>query len=285
VQWSALVDPAVLAALLAGGGLVAWNAEIPGNAERFTPPAVYARWWAMTEACSGHSGNLGAVRWYRVPGSQFSYRGQPAAGYTSRYSHRIVIAEESIVQGEVVRHEMLHALLRARGHPRSQFVESCASIVACQGACLKDAGPWHPPQANYVILPPDSLDVTSRAELLPREPDGQRWFALEVTVRNPRNRALVVANPGHRVTPPTFGYELRGPVESWSPFRARGTGGGEVLTDSSTVFFRPFETKKFLFELLVASEPNQTHISPGTYLARGNYARHQTAYDTVLVSP
>jgi hypothetical protein len=280
-----LLEWTVLIALVVAGFLVAWNAELPANAAPFTPPAVYARWWAMTEACSGRSGNLADLQWYRVPVSEFMYGGQRAGGYTSRWSNRIVLIQAIIERGEMVRHEMLHALLRRGGHPRAQFLGSCASIVLCQGYCIKAAGPWHPPRTDYVVLPPDSLEVASHAQLLPRESDGQRWFDLEITVRNPRGRAVVVAAPGDRVTPGTFGYPLRGPVTSWSPFRGGGIGGREVMTDSSTVFFQPFETKKWLFEFLVADTLDQHHISPGMYVVRGDYARHQAANDTVAVSP
>ncbi len=277
----------MLAVLVVVCGLVACSliAGLPANAERFAPPAVYARWWAMTEACSGRSGDLGAVQWYRMPGSQFIYRGQPAGGYTSRYTRRIALAEQGIERGPIVRHEMLHALLRRGGHPRSQFLGACASLLYCQGVCIKDAGPWHLPRQDYVVLPPESLDVASRAELLPRESDGQRWLTLMVTVRNPRERAVVVSAPGDSVTPPTFGYDLRGPVQSWRPFRAGGIAGGEVATDSSTLFFQPFETKKWVFEFRVASDLSEYHIPPGKYLIRGDYARRRTVYDTVAVSP
>jgi hypothetical protein len=269
-------------------GLVACDlitAPLPPNAVRFVPPAVYARWWAMTEACSGRSGDLGAVDWFRVPGSQFNLGEQPVSGYWSRNANRIVLAEEGIEEGDIVRHEMLHALLRVAGHPRSQFLGSCASLVDCQGSCVTDGGTWHPPQADYVLLPPESLDIAIRPELLPRETDGQRWFDLEITVRNSRSRALRLAPPGDPPTPHTFGYTLRGPVQSWSPFVGGGIQGGEVMTDSSTVFFQPFETKKYLFEFLVADKLDEHHILPGMYLVRGDYARRWTVNDTVAVSP
>lgn len=278
---------ASLVVLVVVCGLVAFSliARLPPGAEAFAPPTVYARWWAMTEACSGRSADLGAVHWYRVPGSRFMHGGQPTAGYWNKYTNRIVLAVEGIAQGPIVRHEMLHALLQGGGHPRSQFLGACASLVLCQGMCIKDAGRWHLPRQDYGVLPPESLDVASRAELLPRESDGQRWLTLMVTVRNPRGRAVVVAAPGDSVTPPTFGYDLRGPVQSWRPFRAGGISGGEVATDSSILFFQPFETKQWLFEFRVTSDLSEHHISPGKYLIRGDYARRRTVYDTIAVSP
>jgi hypothetical protein len=250
---------------------------LPPNAEQFAPPAVYARWWAMTEACSGRSGDLGAVNWYRVPGSGFVYRGHSVSGYQSSYTNRIVLAEEAIEQGPLVRHEMLHAVLRASGHPRSQFLGSCASLVLCQGICVEDAGPWHAPRQDYVVLPPESLDVASRAELLAPESDGNRWVALEVSVRNPRGLALVVAAPGHPVTPPTFGYDVLGTSE--------GIALTQIATDSSTLFFQPFETKQWLFEFRVTSDLSQYGIPPGDYQMRGGYARRWSVYETIAVSP
>lgn len=250
---------------------------LPPGAERFAPPAVYARWWAMTEACSGRSGNFGDVDWYRVPGSQFMHDGQSVGGVWSRNANRIVLAEEGIDQGRLVRHEMLHALLRVRGHPRSQFLAACASLVSCKETCIEDAERWQLPRQGHVVLPPESLDVASRAELLPRESDGQRWFELEVTVRNGRGRSLLVATPDEWVIPRTFVYNLRGP--------SGGLQVEENAADSSTLFFEPFETKQRLFEFKVASDLSQHHISAGTYLAQGGYARRWAGYDTIVVSP
>jgi hypothetical protein len=231
----------------------------------------------MTEGCSGRSGDLGAVHWYRVPGSRFIFRGQPVAGYWNSSTNRIVLAEDAIEQGDMVRHEMLHALLRRPGHARSQFLGSCASLVSCQGICIKDEGVWHLPRSDYAVLPPDSLNVAARAELLPRESDGERWFALEISVQNGGARALLVAAPGASATPHSFGYDLRGP--------SGGLGGGEIAADSSTLFFQPFETKKWLFEFRVSSDVSEHHITPGSYLVRGDYGRHRSPDATITISP
>ena len=274
--WSCLVRLATLSVVVCDLAACGVTEPLPPTAERFAPPAVYARWWAMTEACSGRSGDLASILWYSVPSPQFMHDGQEAVGLWESRSNQIVLAKMYIDRGDVVRHEMLHALLRTGSHPRAQFLGSCASIVHCQGACVKDAGPWHAPM-NYVVLPPDSLVVTSRAELLPPEADGQRWLELYVSVRNPRERAVVVAAPGDPLTPPTFGYDLRGP--------SGGTSGGDVATDSSALFIQPFETKQRLFEFQVASDLTEDHVSPGNYLVRGGYALLWSAYEAVTVSP
>jgi hypothetical protein len=266
----------VIACAAAGCELV--TAPLPSGSERFEPPAVYARWWAMTEACSGRSGNLAAVRWYRAPGREFMLNGRPAGGFWSPFGNRIVLTEAALEHGPSVRHEMLHALIRTGGHPRAEFLGTCAPLVACQGLCLEEAG-WRQP-TDYVVLPPDSLDVDSRAELAPRESDGSRYLTLLLTVRNRRDRAVLVSSPHDpRPMPATFGYDLRGP--------AGGVSGGFVATDSSTLFFEPFETKGQLFEFQVGSglEGSGFVLVPGTYLVRASYARRWTAYETVSVTP
>ena len=253
-------------------------APLPSNAQPFTPPAVYARWWAMTEVCSGRSGDLNAVRWYRVPGYQFNYRGQTIGGFTTQHTDRIVLADQIIEDGSAVRHEMLHALLRRTGHPRSEFLGKCAALVECQDLCVKDAGPWRSSASNYLILPSDSLDVTSHAELLPREPDGERWLALLVIVRNQRPHAVIARVRGSGKVFDTFGFDFRGGPSG-------GRSGGEVATDSSAVFFQPFEVKQWLFEFRVVSTPRQREVAPGRYVVRGNYGEWGRQADTVTVMP
>ncbi|HUR00202.1 MAG TPA: hypothetical protein VM166_12155 [Gemmatimonadaceae bacterium] len=269
-------------AVIIVGGLAACDlitAPLPADAERFEAPAVYARWWAMTEACSGLSGNLGAVRWYRVPGEFIGVDGQALGGYWQSRSNRIVLAEGSVERGSTVRHEMLHAILRVGGHPRSQFLAACASLVNCQGSCVTDAGRWHAPSPDYTVVSPESLDVGSRVELRPRESDGQRWVTLEISVRNSRGKSVFAASPpgDDPVLMDTFGFDVRGPTG--------GVAGGEVAGDSSVRYFAPFETKRWLFEFLVASDLSSTHITTGNNLLRGEYGRHRSPDTIIVVSP
>jgi hypothetical protein len=253
------------------------TAPLPEGAKPFAPPAVYARWWQMTETCSGRLGEFGAIKWYSVPGSEFLRDGRAASGYYDTRANRIVVAQEEMEVGPVVRHEMIHALLKEGGHPRSVFLGACASLVYCQGVCVEDAGQWHAPQKDYLMLPPESLDVESRAELLPRESDGQRFLALQITVQNLRARAVLLAATADGITPRTFGYDLRGP--------SGGTSGGEVATDSSTLFFNPFEKKQWLFEFRVPSHFGGYQLLPGTYLVRGSFARHDSPYESISLDP
>src|SRR5437016_4243132 len=108
-SWRAvIVTSLVVFNVLAAASCSLIAGSVPPNAEPFTPPAVYARWWAMTEACSGRSGNLGDVHWYRIPGSSFRRGRQMVSGYTNRFVNRVLLAAKVAEDGPAVRHEMLH---------------------------------------------------------------------------------------------------------------------------------------------------------------------------------
>lgn len=248
---------------------------LPPDAMLIKPPAVYQRWWTMTEACSGHSGNMGAIRWYYVPGSSMLHDGQTINGYWSSAENEIVLAQDYALEGFAVRHEMLHALLRQGGHPRDQFLGACAALVNCGTLCAKDAGVWVPP-TSFVVEAADSVSVSVGTELMPPDADGDRWLSLLVSVKNPRPRAVFIESPVVSPTPPAFGFDLRGP-----------TGGitlTEAASDSSRFYFAPSETKQFLFEFVASDTLTQYSLAPGLYVMRGVYARQVSADDSVVVT-
>jgi hypothetical protein len=122
---------AIAASLAALSCQMATDPALPGDAVRFVPPPVYAQWWATTEACSGIKGSLDAIQFYKVPNASTipdNTYGEVAA-YWSPASNRIVLADFYEMQGQLVRHEMLHALLRVSGHPSEYFQGRCADVV------------------------------------------------------------------------------------------------------------------------------------------------------------
>lgn len=159
---------------------------------------------------------------------------------------------------------MLHALLRAAGHPRSDFLGSCAGLVNCGDVCVRDAGQWSSP-GTAVTASADSLTIGVAPQLLPTETDGQRWFELHVSAHNPTPRNVAIETIGAR----TFGIDLRGPTG--------GFATSLVATDSSALVFRPMETKSWTFDLIVADSLSQWSLPPGAYVVRGGYAEHWTA--------
>ena len=254
---------AFVAGALATSGACA-DSLVPEAAEPFRPPAIYGRWWAMTEACSGRRGDFRAIQWYRLPGSSFSHEGDQVSGlWTSR--RQIVLAEHSILEGPTVRHEMLHELVRAGGHPRDAFLDRCAGLVGCYSC---DTDQWRAP-APYLLVAPDSLRVTSEVVLLPRESDGERWLAVTVRARNPYARAVLVNVLSGRGSLPTFLIDVRGPLG--------GRQRNVAATDSSALFFAAHETKSWLFEFLVADSLGEFTVPPGRHRVTGGYAWHRSA--------
>jgi hypothetical protein len=105
---------------------------LPNGATPLSPPAEYQTWWEQVEDCSGITGHLEGVSWYYIPDvSQFTVPGNSdVAGYWQPYHHSITLAGSEISDADLVRHEMLHALLNAKGHPVEYFGEKCGAIVS-----------------------------------------------------------------------------------------------------------------------------------------------------------
>jgi hypothetical protein len=211
----------------------------------------------MTEACAGVRGDLAAVRWY-VVASDTALRvgGRAASGYWTPSANRIVLLKDITRDGAAVRHEMLHALVRARdhaGHPRGAFLERCGGVVGCGPECVADAGPAPAAPAGAARVVPSALAVT--AEVTPAAPaasvDGGH-FALTIRVRNPAPHAVVVVRPaGADPTDwpggvPGYRWELRGPPGALV--------GGVTPADPAGVVFRAGEEKRYVLDLAVAAD-------------------------------
>src|SRR4051812_18390843 len=109
----------ILALLLLAAWETSVGARLPTNAEAFMPPAVYREWSALTEACAGLQGDFNRIAWFRVPGAEsFPLADGTLVNGSWDGSNQIVLAGQSERFGDLVRHEMLHALLQARGHTR-----------------------------------------------------------------------------------------------------------------------------------------------------------------------
>src|SRR5688500_6411711 len=141
--------------------------DLPSAATAFMPPPAYALWWKMTEACSGVSGSFSNGEWYEVPdGVALELDGRPVCAYWSAASNRITVSSAVVRNGQVIRHEILHALLKSKGHSRSAFLEDCAGRVECTVQCEVDAG------AGPAIGIPDTspFDLAISAAIEPAQP-------------------------------------------------------------------------------------------------------------------
>ena len=249
-----------LTAVLALAGCALFdNLGLPAGSVRFAPPVAYAGWWAMVQQCSGRSATFDDVAWYAVPGvDEVPFLGRSVSGYWSGFNNRIVLAGNSRSSGSLVRHEMLHAVLRSGDHARSQFLDACAGIVACERSCVVDAGPPPAIDPSWLVLPPESLLV--QGEVLPSHPASSingGAFALTITVTNTRSRGVVAQ------LPPSGDA---GPSGSFS-YRLMHAGGSaqydERAWDRSVTVFAPGERKRFIFDFFVGESFGNDGVRPG----------------------
>ena len=254
-------------------------ADRPLGAVDLAPPAVYARWWAMAEACSGRTGDLSDVSFYVVPNvSDFTRNGRQVLGYWTSGGNQIVLAGGAAFDGSNVRHEMLHALIRVGGHPREHFLEKCGGVVDCGALCIQDAGPAPPADPNALSLSPRLMEVDFDVEpVSPSSAQDGGFFAVTVTVRNPQQRNVVARLGTTNIQARSFQFEIRGAAGSLA--------GGEIVLDASSVTFGPGETKRQVFDFAVGNDLKTRRLPPGDYTVLGGYGVQLTPAKTIAVAP
>jgi hypothetical protein len=253
--------------------------ELPNGSVPFTPPVVYARWWAMAESCSRRTGNMGDVEFHQVPGvASFDHNGQQVLGFWTNDGNRIVLAGDATLNGSAVRHEMLHALIRVKGHPRDEFLGNCAGVVDCFQACVDDGGSAPPADPGATVLLPTTLPVT--LDVTPVTPTSQQdggFFTITVSVRNPNATPGVARLGATNVGAAAFRYDVRSPNG--------GTTAATAVLDASTVTFKPGETKRQVFDFSIGNSYPQRRLPAGVYTVSGAYGSHFTVPVTVTVGP
>ncbi|HMH85302.1 MAG TPA: hypothetical protein VK529_05100 [Gemmatimonadaceae bacterium] len=286
-----LIVPVVAAIL----GLVACDSLLglvdpmfPSDAEEFSPPPVYSTWWNMTQACSGLTGSLGEVTWFKTNHVLHnSSSGESLGGYWNSFTNRIVLTTAAMLDGGSVRHEMLHSLLRKGGHPRNQFLGKCAGTVHCQGSCIRDAGPYPQPSESPIHVPGDSIEIS--VDIEPGNPNSAQdggFFSMTVIVRNRSAHWATVPSyyasnyssifPEYDSTR-TFGVDVRGP--------AGGISHWELRFDPSEWIFAPGETKKQIFDFTIGNDLIAHKLPPGNYIARGGYSEYWSTHSTFVIGP
>ena len=222
------------------------------------------------------------MSWYRVPGTTIPLaEGTLVNGRWDKSANRIVLAGNAEFAGDLVRHEMLHALIRAPGHPRAEFISRCGGVVVCTQQCIREAGPA--PQTNplAVSVAPTALQIG--VEVAPSAPgssinDGN--LMMIVTARNPSSSPVIVQLPvsGDGGPPASFSYDLVSSSRGQSyDMRA------EVPEDS---WFAPSEEKRFIFDFHIGTGDSRYEARPGTYRFNGAYGGVWAPNPpTVVVSP
>jgi hypothetical protein len=174
--------------------------NLPAHAVLFEPLAQYRLWWELTSQCAGVSRSFDDVQWYLVPGvSSFPTEQGPLGGAYYRAQNRIVLAELVSNTAFVVRHEMLHALLRIDvahpAHPATYFQRRCAGIVNCEGPCAQEID-MTPSDTGAILVAPAQLSLD--LALYPasgRLRDSGGWYVAVASVTNQRSIPVRVALP------------------------------------------------------------------------------------------
>ncbi|MFL5558932.1 MAG: hypothetical protein ACJ794_09920 [Gemmatimonadaceae bacterium] len=239
---------------------------LPDDAEQFSPPAVYSTWWQMTQACSALTGSLAGVTWYQT--SKIVYdteSGDVIAGYWLAASNRIVLTSSVMLDGGIVRHEMLHALIRKGGHPRGQFLGNCAGTVDCEEACAASAGSYPPPSESPSVVSGDGIEITLAVNpATPAHGIDEARFSVTVFARNKSAHWVTVAPASGSDPRQTFSVDVRG---------AYGyTASDRRAIDPSQTIFAPNETKRQVFDLVVGDYPIANQLLPGDYVVRAAFA-------------
>jgi hypothetical protein len=262
VHWLALLVLPLLAACE-----VMTAPPLPAGAARFEAPPAYQLWWAMTQECSARPGSLASIEWYVVPGAHsLDIEGKHVDGYWTSAGNAIVLAEDAMMDASLVRHEMLHALERVTAHPRDYFLGRCGGVVVCISSCLAEAGPPPPGNPAALLVSPSELEIG--LAVTPESPSRARYggyFAVTVTVRNPRNQPVVVSLPASSDggAPVTFACR----VEASSAASAYS----DRLADEGVLRFGPGETKHRTYDFYVRDVAGLTArggLGPGTYRFR-----------------
>jgi len=111
------------------GSIVDPEITVPPDAVMTGPLQEYATWYRAMEICTGVSGDFSLVRWFSVPGERWwDPRWQQYAIGTWRAPHDIYIADAHLDNEFVVKHEMIHDLLRG-GHTHDPRFEECSHIA------------------------------------------------------------------------------------------------------------------------------------------------------------
>ncbi len=252
---------------------------LPTTATLFVPPPVYEKWWAMTETCSGVPRPLEDVAWFLVPGvSSFQLNKEAVSGYWTQGSNRVVLAGASRLDGSVVRHEMLHALIRTSGHPRSYFLGKCAGVVSCTPRCVSDAGQF--PSASVAAQPvlADSIDVS--VALIPGTPTvavDSGVFSMVITAHNRASHPVTVPSSSLNsgFTAP-FSFEIR-------LSQVARIAGTLDLDDPSVTTFAAGETKKQYFDFVIGNALKDRTVTSGVYRVTGSYSTHSAVLTSVVI--
>lgn len=149
------------------------------------PPPQFRVWWEVLESCSGRRGRFDDVGWFQAP--EISIRGGSAFGAWFPAGNRIALLSGGF-DGAIVRHEMLHAILRDGSHPKAYFEGRCGDVVACGRDCAGEVIPPNPIRLTTADFDVD-IEIHPKSPSLTRD-NGRLTFILNVRNRTGNNAYL-----------------------------------------------------------------------------------------------
>lgn len=239
-------------------------------------PAQYWGWWDLVEQCSGIEGDLNDIRWL-ISGENSIPGTDGAAGVWLSSSNSIVLISGMELRGEVVRHEMLHALLRRGGHPRSAFIVGCAGIVSCGGRCENDAGGPLVRDMNALVI--EVTDVVLTTQVLPttvslsRETQGCMTVVVSATNHTGgAARVRLAGRPHYAGRQQSFGWSLE------------GIRHGAAVEEDTLMPFLAGETRRHVFDcVFVGNSPTWDGLAPGSYEIAGHLRSNSMSVPITIV--
>lgn len=109
-------------------GIAAPPPNLPEGAVAFIPPKVFRAWWEATEQCAGVSKDFAGISWYVLPDrrSISTSDGEKVGMWFGSTSGSAIVLAGPWQESElVVRHEILHHLLKDEKHPDTYFKDRC----------------------------------------------------------------------------------------------------------------------------------------------------------------
>lgn len=267
----ASITRALPAACLAVLAACEVTAPLPSGAISLRPEPHYAQWWSMVEQCSGRTRPMSDIDWYMVPGSSFpSSSGSDVDGLYAQGPERIILAGSVVRNGPVVRHEMLHALLRRQKsdfvHAGEYFLRRCAGVVECDQQCVATSGPIVHPPVDAVPATAADLEISIEADSIVSHGrfGAFAWAPVTVTARNPRAVGILIPVEGYG------GYRMTFSLSALAPagYSGRGVYISRISDDVAAGYFAPGQVKREVFDLYLPPSAD----AYGNWLVGGGFS-------------
>jgi hypothetical protein len=256
-----------IAAVLASCVLL-WSCDsitappFPSNDVRAIQPlARYSLWWEEVQECAGRKGDFASIHWYETRSGPVVVDGKTYDGYWWEDGNRIALADR--YRGPIVRHEMLHAILRRGDHPLDMFAGRCEGVVAFDAPESYGVNPLLAAQAKTVAAE-STLAVSIGPEpVIPRLSQYGGCFTLTVTAANRTGAPIWVTLPNEY----TGSYV----------FREEGYTGTLMYTRQKRVFFAPGQQRRVVLDAYVDTA--------GTYHVSAGYAGAVSSWTPIAIVP